>query len=724
MTACCALTRQYVCALTQDTEWGVCVCLHCFRTGCTGDAARAHAGLHQRRTGHDLAVRIQRTPRQAEPITKLAVVEKSDEETYEYVRELVCLACDPVHGAPIERTDEVREKLTQLDAVIQGIVHATSSAHKTEVQAWEEDIVPCEHTRHVSQAEVTTAPSLGDGATCAACELTSNLWMCLECGHLGCGRAQFGGVAGHGHALAHYEQTGHPCSVKQGTITPEGTADVYCYACNDARLDPELPAHLQRLGVPVASLSKTEKSMTELQLEQNVQFDFSMVGNDGQSMAPAYGPHRTGMQNLGNSCYMASTLQALFSLPSWQHRYDHLAAHAESCERAPHECLECQLRKLADGLGSGRYARGKAPRGIRPAMFKALVGRGNAEFASMRQQDADEFLQHLVSTLRSAGGHGAVTDELAYIQEHRLECTECHGVRYTCEHLEAGLGVPVPVRESDDGQLEPVTLQQSLDVLTQPESLRYHCPACQRDVEATKQTRFATLPRLLAVRAQRFQLRNWVPQKVDVPFRVPLTEQVALEAYLSDGLQAHETELPDDTAADSAPDVDQESLAMLISLGFPDHRARRALVTTNNDMNAAANWLFEHADDASLDTSPDAAPATIDTTPLEDMGFSRPQATKALRLCGQLEAAVAWLFEHPDDAGDTDDAPPPSSEPENAGTRERPARYELVAFVTHRGVRRYTHRSRPCTAVMYVATADLSTSRTSARATAGSFSST
>lgn len=61
-------------------------------------------------------------------------------------------------------------------------------------------------------------------AHCAKCALNENLWLCLTCGSLGCGRQQFGGFGGNGHGLSHYEETRHPVSVKLGTITPEGEA--------------------------------------------------------------------------------------------------------------------------------------------------------------------------------------------------------------------------------------------------------------------------------------------------------------------------------------------------------------------------------------------------------------------------------------------------------------------------------------------------------------------
>ena len=68
-----------------------------------------------------------------------------------------------------------------------------------------------------------SSPRVGQ-AHCASCDLKENLWLCLTCGALGCGRAQYGGIGGNGHALNHYEATKHPVSVKLGTITPEGGA--------------------------------------------------------------------------------------------------------------------------------------------------------------------------------------------------------------------------------------------------------------------------------------------------------------------------------------------------------------------------------------------------------------------------------------------------------------------------------------------------------------------
>jgi len=64
-------------------------------------------------------------------------------------------------------------------------------------------------------------------AQCASCSLTANLWLCLTCGLANCGRQQFGGIGGNGHALQHFKETGHAVGVKLGTITAEGTGGEY-----------------------------------------------------------------------------------------------------------------------------------------------------------------------------------------------------------------------------------------------------------------------------------------------------------------------------------------------------------------------------------------------------------------------------------------------------------------------------------------------------------------
>jgi ubiquitin carboxyl-terminal hydrolase 5/13 len=366
---------------------------------------------------------------------------------------------------------------------------------------------------------------------CANCDLKENLWLCLTCGNVGCGRKQYGGLDGHGHGLKHYEDTGktHSIAVKLGTITSEGEGDVFCYADGDSVLDPLLAIHLQALGLSVATSEKTVVSTTELNIQQNLSYEFSLLSSTGENLTPVFGPGLTGLQNLGNSCYMASTLQVLFSLPPFRRRYLPTATlHSMICPLPlPAECVDCQMHKLADGLLSGRYA---VPRtepdpaqvpvqatandpvfqeGLRPTSFKHLVGKGHAEFATMRQQDAEEFLGHLLSVLRAHhrktthnvtrqkeedGLSDEPTEILRFGVESKLKCASCGGVRYRVDESDVA-SVPVEAVELapkilEDGKEEkvyqPVEFMRCIEGLMGEESLEYKCPGCGVDGNITK----------------------------------------------------------------------------------------------------------------------------------------------------------------------------------------------------------------------------------------------
>lgn len=157
--------------------------------------------------------------------------------------------------------------------------------------------------------------------------------------------------------MDHFQATGHGVNVKIGTITPEGKASIHCYHCDEEVLDPNLAAHLAVLGIDVQSQVKTEKSIAEQELEANLNLTLSKVIEDGKTLTPVYGPLNTGMQNLGNTCYMNSIVQVLFSQPDMMKKYSESAAlHLATCTKYAPECFQCQIAKLALGLLSGKYS--------------------------------------------------------------------------------------------------------------------------------------------------------------------------------------------------------------------------------------------------------------------------------------------------------------------------------------------------------------------------------
>ncbi|KAH7890301.1 hypothetical protein F5I97DRAFT_1834387 [Phlebopus sp. FC_14] len=755
------------CFDNQDSEVGIDVCLACFNGACLGED-RHHMRTHVQRTNHTFTLNIKRTPKpkpnhhrgeDEEPpakMTKLAIVQEREEDKWEHQTALRCWECDPNEGKIIVADSTITKTLTD------GVMQSLSSSRQSEVKAWEEEIVPCDHTLLLQQVASGTIPPEGL-AKCASCELTSNLWLCLACGALGCGRPQYGGTGGNGHALNHFSATQHPVCVKLGTITPEGGADIYCYACNDARIDPQLTDHLAAFGINIASQKKTEKSMTELQIEQNLTFDFSLTAEDGSALTPVFGPATTGLKNLGNSCYMASVLQTLFSLPAFQERYygktpsqlapgyvfAEASTHWLTCSQPlPADCLECQMYKLADGLLSGRYSlphtekppadalAHPAPEhtpwqaGLKPSGFKSLVGKGHAEFATMRQQDAEEFFGHFLTVLRrfnhkasqGAPGEHEPTEIFSFGLEQRLNCLSCQRVRYRVDNMDVlSLGVPareVPAQEvgaPESGPAKttyrPVSLRECLNLLlgeTGQEALEYQCEGGCGKVTAIRRTQFASFPDVLVLHAKKFQLKNWVPTKLDIPIILPEGDELVLDEYLGKGLQPDEVELPDASSSSSAssslPQFDADAMAQLEGMGFPTVRCQKALLATGNaGAEVAMEWLFGHMDDPDIDepiqltASGGGAPKAAEPSPdqvalLADMGFTNAQARKALLETGSdPERAVEWLFNHPDDTGDIAPPPPSTASPTKPaaptlpGSTTLPARYRLKAFISHKG---------------------------------------
>ena len=152
-------------------------------------------------------------------------------------------------------------------------------------------------------------------------------------------------------------------------------------------------------------------------------------------------------------------------------------------------CLECQMAKICNGLVSGRYSikqgitcsilsdtvtvhpdggKEESQLGIRPQMLKSLIGRGHAEFAGTKQQDAQEFLiwllsriqrqgrptgcveQKLIEAERQAmtddngwGGYVDPTNCFKFAIQQRIQCLGCGGVKYRVDQQD-NMNISIP----------------------------------------------------------------------------------------------------------------------------------------------------------------------------------------------------------------------------------------------------------------------------------------
>jgi len=117
-------------------------------------------------------------------------------------------------------------------------------------------------------------------------------------------------------------------------------------------------------------------------------------------------------------------------------------------------------------------------------------------------------------------------------------------------------------------------------------------------------------------------------------------------------------------------------------------------LTQNGNVEVASNWIFEHMDDADIDqplnigNKAEASENSEAVVILTSMGFSEQQANRALKATdNNLERATEWIFNHMDDM-EEETKPLISENTANAiesGMSDGKADYSLVGFVTHIG---------------------------------------
>nr|CAG4638254.1 EOG090X0181 [Cyclestheria hislopi] len=626
-----------------------------------------------------------------------------------------------------------------------GILSAQSADYLDEVQSlestWDGEVRRVSKFAENLQQLDNGVKVLPSGWQCSQCDKKDNLWLNLTDGAVLCGRKFFDGTGGNNHALEHYEKTGYPLAVKLGTITGDGKADVYSYAEDDMVEDPYLKQHLAHFGINMEGMQKTDKSMAELEIDLNQRVgEWAAIQESGKSLVPLFGPGYTGLTNLGNSCYLNSVLQVVFTIPEFQQRYYQQANRIfDAATLDAYKDFNVQMAKLAVGILSGKYSQSvsveegeEAPFqfGIKPFMFKSLIGKGHPEFSTKRQQDAVEFLLHLINVMERhvrnlPSSPQSPAESFKFRVEERLQCMASGQVRYTYRP-EYHLPVPVPLEtasnldevrqyekrkkeaETTGQSLKPedmvrpkITLQSCLEALTRPEEVQnFYSTAINGRTTALKTTRLATFPDYLWIQLRKFTLaEDWTPKKLDVAVEVP--QFLDLSWMKSSGQQSGEVLLSEQSSTSesesSEPQLDPTVIASLTEMGFPVEGCKRATyLTRGQGLEAATQCIMEHMDDPDF-FQPFEMPKSSQTqqdsfTPNEEgiamlqaMGFTRSQCIMALRNTNNnVERAADWIFCHPDEINSADSITAVRA-PEGPQFRDGVPVYELAAFISHMG---------------------------------------
>jgi len=626
-----------------------------------------------------------------------------------------------------------------IQLAVAGIRVATSATKQNILDAasgtWDgEALVLSKHAENLKQDD--NPPRIPpSGWKCVKCDLTDNLWLNLTDGSIMCGRKFFDGSGGNDHAVNHFKEGhgGGPLAVKLGTITRDGKADVFSYDEDDMVLDPHLEKHLAHFGIKLTSCEKTDKSMNEINIEMNNRIgEFSRCEERGQKLLPVWGPNMTGLHNLGNTCYMNSVLQVLFTIPEIIACY----TKSEWLDRGdladPANDLTLQLAKLCTGLTSGDYSQAREGEevtecnpGVSPLMFKHLVGKGHPEFSSNRQQDAQEFYLHLLNMMekvhKKTPSSPAPIKSLQFQCEDRFQCSSSGQVRYK-RRLEDYLPLSIPIEAATNAGDVSQYLSRKAEAeakgerLTGEDIVRANIPvgkvletfiaagdvedffssAIQSKTTASKTVRLATFPDYLVIQLLKFQVdENWQPCKLDCEVDMP--DKLDLSSLRGSGIQTGEVELPEESGGEQQEEVkiDENVVAQLVDMGFGREGCRRAVFNTgNNGVEPAMSWVMEHMGDPDFNSSfhpggkkgnTKVCTANDDVIMMVmDMGFTRDQAMTALRNTdNNLERAIEWIFSHPD--GEDPVVSESFQDSSLPDTTDGIPRYNLSAFITHMG---------------------------------------
>eukprot|EP00474_Spongospora_subterranea_P004825 CRZ05283.1 hypothetical protein [Spongospora subterranea] len=499
------------------------------------------------------------------------------------------------------------------------------------------DVAACIHVACINYLTVSKKISNPSTWTCDQCSSnTESVWICLQCAHTGCGR-----TCKNKHAQKHYNQTRHP------VVLHINQKMLFCYDCDDWILNDNQFGYVTLLREQICRLQnqtfdsmktrsgsviprpKRQFQFVKQKDDDDVRPDFSaeftaqryyhlmlqkrcvaswkllkfagqgalsLVTTPCNSLPPS--PRngfpgessgrrflgRTGLRNIGNTCYQNATLMCLSSMSAIRRLlYDapdandiaqRLTLKRRSSEDLYHEAKRiartntanpaiegkvadvvptvlCQMQKLFRVIWSGKWA------GVSPAFFVKSFMMTVPSFQGYMQHDAHEFLtslleaiivckldiQHVRDSIRESFTCKQVSSTTCHqcktVSQYRapgnfcitldLDAT-CNRLHNESQRIQRTTG-RYPRRQSSSSRLPVLScsLEECLDDLVAPVELAgtasYRCEStyCSGSLaSATKKDQFISLPQCILFHINRTKWDSKGKRKIMHRLKFPI----------------------------------------------------------------------------------------------------------------------------------------------------------------------------------------------------------
>jgi BRCA1-associated protein len=286
--------------------------------------------------------------------------------------------------------------LDRLDAAISGIVTTVCNHrfHNQCLRQWGD--TSCPVCRHCEGPQ-------GNAPKCTACGTTSDLWACLICGHVGCGRYR------GSHAADHWQECGHGYALELETQRVwDYASDAYVHRLVRSKTDGklvEVPA--PGTNGTCGECSAAAGSEAELCRGMDGEMEEALVASKLDALAQDYN-HLLVTQLESQRVYFEGMMV--------RHRHELEAAASAATARAEEAQQAAEEAKLSMEKSENRLK-----------SVEAKLADAQSKLASVRQER--EFLKHLNDTLlanqkefaereKAAGALAAKRDaELAELRE-------------------------------------------------------------------------------------------------------------------------------------------------------------------------------------------------------------------------------------------------------------------------------------------------------------------